>query len=110
MRALRLGCPTDLRLFGCGTGFGTTVPLPVAGELAFTPISVGGSVACGLVSGGQAYCWGSNREGTLGDGSIAEVMRRPQVELPQPEPSLPSQAHRGRSTTSAPAGPGDPGP
>jgi alpha-tubulin suppressor-like RCC1 family protein len=48
-------------------------PVAVSGGLSFTSVAVGGGVtlnhSCGLVSGGAAYCWGSNSVGQLGDGT-----------------------------------------
>jgi hypothetical protein len=44
-------------------------PVPVAGGLVFTGISVGDSEACGVTPRGEVYCWGSNRGGALGDGT-----------------------------------------
>jgi alpha-tubulin suppressor-like RCC1 family protein len=41
----------------------TTATLP------FTLVRAGLFHSCGLVSGGKAYCWGSNDNGQLGDGS-----------------------------------------
>lgn len=35
----------------------------------WTQITAGGVHSCGLVSGGNAYCWGSNSRGRLGDGT-----------------------------------------
>lgn len=54
----------------------STVPVPVSGGLTFTSLSAsriyfaGGSYTCGLVTGGVAYCWGSNLMGALGIGDI----------------------------------------
>ncbi len=45
------------------------IPLAVAGGLTFSAISVGGNHTCALAEGGQAYCWGSNYGGALGDGT-----------------------------------------
>ncbi len=45
------------------------VPLPVAGGLAFQSVSVSAWNSCGLTPGGEAYCWGYNDHGELGDGS-----------------------------------------
>ncbi len=43
--------------------------MPVSGGLTFAALSPGGLHTCGLTPGGDAYCWGSNTEGQLGDGS-----------------------------------------
>jgi alpha-tubulin suppressor-like RCC1 family protein len=36
---------------------------------AFTQVSAGGDFNCGLTSDGRAYCWGTNSNGELGDGT-----------------------------------------
>ena len=48
-----------------------TVPSPtaVSGGLAFTQLVGGLLHTCGLTVGGQAYCWGFNESGELGDGT-----------------------------------------
>lgn len=46
----------------------TLVPLRIAGSLSFASVSVGDSVACGVTSGNQAYCWGLQTYGQLGNG------------------------------------------
>jgi hypothetical protein len=45
------------------------VPQPVAGGLTFTAIAAGYTESCGVVSTGEAYCWGMNTYGQLGDGT-----------------------------------------
>lgn len=49
----------------------TTVPLmPVAvkqGALSFTSVTTGGAHSCALNGSGQAYCWGTNANGQIGD-------------------------------------------
>jgi hypothetical protein len=47
----------------------TLVPLPIAGKLTLTSISVGETVACGTASDGRAYCWGNQESGQLGNGN-----------------------------------------
>ena len=56
---------------GNGTiGTGTRmVPTAVAGGLTFASISAGRAHTCALTPTGQAYCWGSNISGQLGDGT-----------------------------------------
>jgi len=46
------------------------VPFPVDGGLRFERVSGGGAHTCGLTSDGSAWCWGSNSNGQLGDGSL----------------------------------------
>jgi alpha-tubulin suppressor-like RCC1 family protein len=59
---------------GNGTITNSTVPVAVGGGIAFAALSVGGEHACGvaftgLTFTGAAYCWGSNVNGQLGDGT-----------------------------------------
>jgi alpha-tubulin suppressor-like RCC1 family protein len=56
-------------------GDGTTTdsdangPQPVIGGLRFASIRPGERHTCGLTSRGEAYCWGFNSDGQLGDGT-----------------------------------------
>lgn len=56
-----------------GIGAADTVtrrsPVPVSGGLKFTQISLGSRYSCAVTTAGDAYCWGSNVTGQLGDGS-----------------------------------------
>jgi len=64
---------------GTGTGpescYGTpcsTRPAAIAGSLTFAAVSAGGVGACGVTIGGDAYCWGSNLYGQVGDSTTTD--------------------------------------
>jgi alpha-tubulin suppressor-like RCC1 family protein len=56
---------------GDSTAAATTVPVATfqMGWNAFTQVTAGGFHSCGLVSSGQAWCWGYNADGRLADGT-----------------------------------------
>ncbi|CAN5785332.1 hypothetical protein BH23GEM7_BH23GEM7_28460 [soil metagenome] len=61
---------------GEGSTTPRTTPVAVAGGVSFQSISAGssnleGAHSCGLAPAGQAYCWGANFYGQLGDGTTA---------------------------------------
>ena len=68
-------------------GDGTTAPVrtrpvPVAGGLRFTSLTAGTWHACGLTATGEAWCWGRQLYGALGNGlTPLEPARTPQQVL-----------------------------
>lgn len=52
-----------------GTADSVAVPAPIAGELTWTELNAGESATCGVSSAGEAYCWGFNNNGQVGDGT-----------------------------------------
>ncbi|WP_420130502.1 hypothetical protein [Longimicrobium sp.] len=55
---------------GDGTGTHRRAPAPVAqGAAAYAEINAGGDFTCARTSAGQAWCWGANGDGQLGDNS-----------------------------------------
>jgi alpha-tubulin suppressor-like RCC1 family protein len=55
-----------------GDGTNSDRPSPVrvkAAGLLFHQVSAGASYTCGVTTGSLAYCWGSNFDGQLGDGT-----------------------------------------
>ena len=60
---------------GNGTGGAETlendsdIPVLVAGNHKFVSLSAGYAYVCGLTASGDAYCWGRNERGQLGNGT-----------------------------------------
>jgi len=54
---------------GDGTGLIQTAPTRVLSDVTFQSIVTGNGSTCGQTSSGQPYCWGSNTQGQLGDGT-----------------------------------------
>ena len=60
----------DTTSLGNGTTTASSVPVLVSGGLTFADISAGGDYACGVTTGGVAYCWGNNGSGQLGSSNL----------------------------------------
>ncbi|HEX2080429.1 MAG TPA: PKD domain-containing protein, partial [Longimicrobium sp.] len=64
----------------CGPHFPypcSTTPVRVDTELRFARIDAGAGHTCALTAEGEAYCWGENVFGQVGDGSTDDVVPRP---------------------------------
>lgn len=69
---------------GDGTLENKVIPVAVqSGDVLFTSITAGGAHTCALTASGQAYCWGYNLNGQLGDNSTTN--RSTPVQVAQPE-------------------------
>lgn len=53
-----------------GVGSTLTMPSAIVGGITFTQLSVGHGTTCGLISNGEAYCWGAGLWGERGDGTF----------------------------------------
>ena len=51
---------------------GSTTPVSVIGGLRFNTLAAGGAETCGIVESGDAYCWGMNSSGQIGNGSTTD--------------------------------------
>jgi hypothetical protein len=51
--------------FGC-----TGVPVPVAGRLEYSFVDAGSEHSCGMTRDQRVFCWGRNRGGQVGDGTM----------------------------------------
>jgi len=57
--------------------YGRHSPTKVATSLRFTSVAAGHYHTCGVTETGEAYCWGDNRYGELGDGTIRTRRKTP---------------------------------
>lgn len=65
----------DRRLYCWNSG--RLTPTRLGGDLRFRMVSGGETHFCGVTTTDQAYCWGSNRFGQLGDGGDNGVRPKP---------------------------------
>jgi alpha-tubulin suppressor-like RCC1 family protein len=61
-----------------------TTPMPVSGGLQFQAVSSSTESysTCGLTTAGEAYCWGYNANGQLGDGTLSNSAAPVKVQFP----------------------------
>jgi alpha-tubulin suppressor-like RCC1 family protein len=59
----------------------STAPVPVVGGVIFARTSAGQAHTCGVTTTGDAYCWGFNGNGQLGDGTTTNRLTPARVEL-----------------------------
>jgi alpha-tubulin suppressor-like RCC1 family protein len=52
-------------------------PTAVVGELHFAQVDAGASHNCGVATGYQAWCWGKNMDGQLGNGTYSNLYTEP---------------------------------
>lgn len=57
---------------GAGNVSWSDAPTAVASTATFQTIAAGGSFSCGVDAAGQAYCWGLNSSGQLGNNATIE--------------------------------------
>jgi alpha-tubulin suppressor-like RCC1 family protein len=64
----------DFGALGDGSQVLRSAPKAVSGGITFAQIVAGGFIghSCGRTGSGQAYCWGENEVGAIGDGSLVD--------------------------------------
>lgn len=60
-------------MIGDGTDLNRNAPSAVVGGLTFRILEPGGHHTCGVTTGGQTYCWGTNANGELGSGDVSQT-------------------------------------
>jgi hypothetical protein len=58
-----------------------SLPVAVLGGRSWTSLSTGSSHTCGVITSGDAYCWGQNASGQLRNGSTSGQQRTPTLVL-----------------------------
>lgn len=67
-----IGASGELGNGSMGSETAVNLPTPVLGDKSFASITSGSYHSCGLTPVGRIFCWGSNIEGQLGDGSFED--------------------------------------
>ncbi|MBW3628181.1 MAG: Ig-like domain-containing protein [Gemmatimonadetes bacterium] len=65
-----------------------TTPAPVATDVRFRRVAAGADYTCAITSAGEAYCWGDNSTGQIGDGSVTSRHVPTRVAVPRPLVSI----------------------
>jgi alpha-tubulin suppressor-like RCC1 family protein len=65
------------------SGSSVNTPTAVSGGRTWQWIAAGDDFACGVATGGELYCWGSNADGKLGDGTTNDRNVPVRVAVPQ---------------------------
>ena len=65
----------------CSPGYSCTTTMPtspnrVKGSLTWSVLTAGAGHTCGITTNGNAYCWGSNSFGQIGDGTSGSAANR----------------------------------
>jgi len=66
------GSNSNGQLGGGTIGGSSAVPTLVTGGLKFVALTAGTAHTCGVTTDGSVYCWGSNFNGQLGDGTTTD--------------------------------------
>ena len=83
---------TDNRFWGQlgdGTTTARSLPTPVLTGAQFTRVSAHYGTACGFVTSGQPYCWGSNYLGQVGDGTTTARTAPVSAKWPEGKTGIP---------------------
>jgi alpha-tubulin suppressor-like RCC1 family protein len=65
------------------TGGSVNTPTAVSGGRTWQWLAAGDDFACGVATGAELYCWGSNADGKLGDGTTTDRNVPVRVAVPQ---------------------------
>ncbi|MFM6928361.1 MAG: RCC1 domain-containing protein [Bdellovibrio sp.] len=62
---------------GDGTATGSTTPIPITSGVKYSKVATsgyngGGYHTCAITTDGDLYCWGSNSNGEVGDGTLVD--------------------------------------